>query len=52
MRGDVIGLVAREEFAILEADARDPQPMTGGVLDIVYPDGSKPFRHALPNSPA
>src|ERR1700685_4220900 len=48
MRGDVIGLVAQEELAILEADAGDSQPMTVGMLEILYPDGSKPFRARSP----
>ena len=37
----MIRLVAEEELSILEADARDAQPMPESVFEIMNPDGSE-----------
>ena len=44
----MIGLVAQEYFAVLEADAGDSQPMSVRVLQVVDADGSKSVRARLP----
>jgi hypothetical protein len=40
----VIGFVAKEELAVLEADASGTQSVPVRMLEVMYPDGSESGR--------